>query len=142
MPSPEGRIRVVVEGVRPEIDCGAFPAKRIAGDRVIVEADIFTDGHELVAGEILYRHGQEEAWRRSQMKLVGNDRWRGDFLASKLGKYRYTVEGWIDRFGTWDSPMIKRIKSGEDGRTERLSGASLMEEAASRAEPEDAARLH
>src|SRR5438105_3032969 len=78
MPSTEGRIRVVVEGVRPEIDCGAFPAKRIAGDRVIVEADIFTDGHDLVAGEILYRHGQEEAWRRSQMKRVGNDRWRGD----------------------------------------------------------------
>jgi len=109
MPSTEGRIRVVVEGVRPEIDCGAFPAKHIAGDRVVVEADIFTDGHDLVAGEILYRHEQEEGWRRSPLKLVGNDRWRGDFLASKLGKYRYTVEGWIDRFGTWRSAMIKRI---------------------------------
>ena len=64
MPSTEGRIRVVVEGVRPEIDCGAFPAKRIVGDRVVVEADIFTDGHDLVAGEILYRHRQEETWRR------------------------------------------------------------------------------
>ncbi len=142
MPSPEGRGRVIVEGVRPEIDCGAFPAKRIAGDRVIVEADIFTDGHDLVAGEILYRHGQEDVWRRSPLKLVGNDHWRGEFLASKLGKYRYTVEGWIDRFGTWRSAMIKRIKSGQDVRTERLIGARLIEEAASRAGPEDAARLH
>jgi starch synthase (maltosyl-transferring) len=142
MLSPEGRVRVVVEGVRPEIDCGAFPAKRIAGDRVIVEADIFTDGHDLVAGEILYRHGLEEVWRRSPLKLVGNDRWRGDFLASKLGKYRYTVEGWIDRFGTWRNAMIKRINSGQDVGAERLIGASLVEEAASRAAPEDAARLH
>jgi starch synthase (maltosyl-transferring) len=142
MLSPEGQVRVVVEGVRPEIDCGAFPVKRIAGDRVVVEADIFTDGHDLVAGEILYRHGQEEVWRRSPLKLVGNDRWRGDFLASKLGKYRYTVEGWIDRFGTWRNAMIKRINSGQDVGAERLIGATLIEEAASRAAPEDAARLH
>src|SRR5882672_2359766 len=135
MPSPEGRGRVVVEGVRPEIDCGAFPAKRIAGDRVIVEADIFTDGHDLVAGEILYRHGQEEAWRRSPLKLVGNDRWRGEFLASRLGKYRYTVEGWIDRFGTWRSAMIKRISAGQEVGMECRIGAGLIEEAASRATP-------
>src|SRR5260370_3654672 len=139
---PEGQVRVVVEGVRPEIDCGAFPVKRIAGDRVVVEADIFTDGDDLVAGEIQYRHGGEDVWRRLPMKLMGNDRWCGDFLASKLGKYHYTVEGWLDRFGTWRSAMVKRINSGQDVRTDRLIGASLVEEAASRAAPEDAAKLH
>src|SRR5260370_3624252 len=138
---PEGQVRVVVEGVRPEIDCGAFPVKRIAGDCVIGEGDIFNDGHDSVAGEILYRDACEEVWRRSPMRLVGNDHWRGDFLASKLGKYHYTVEGWIDRFGTWRNAMIKRIKSGQDVRTEVLIGADLVEEAASRAAAEDAAML-
>src|SRR6266436_5901673 len=139
---PEGRVRVAVEGVRPEIDCGVFPVKRIVGDSVIVQADIFTDGHDAVAGEILYRYGREEDWQRSPMKLVGNDHWRGDFPATKIGKYHYTVEGWIDRFGTWRNAMLKRISSGQDVRTECLIGANLIEEAASRAAPEDAAQLH
>ena len=139
---PEGRVRVVVEGVRPEIDSGAFPVKRILGDSVIVQADIFTDGHDSVAGDILYRYGPEDAWLRSPMTLVGNDHWRGNFLASKVGRYHYTVEGWIDRFGTWRNAMIKRISSGQDIRTDCLIGATLVEEAASRAEPEDTAKLH
>ena len=138
---PDGRTRVVVEGVRPEIDCGAFAAKRIIGDLLIVEADVYTDSHDLVAGELLVRYGREETWRRLPMKLVGQDRWQGGFQASKLGKYYYTVEGWIDRFGTWRHAMIKRIESANDARTEYLIGVILIEEAASRSGPEDAARL-
>ena len=142
MLSPEGRVRVLVEGVRPEIDCGAFPAKRTVGEFVVVEADIFTDGPALVGGEILYRYEREEVWRRSSMKPVGIDRWSGDFLASKVGKYYYTIEGWIDRFGTWRNAMIKRIDSGQDLRAEFLIGAFIVEEAASQAASDDAARLH
>jgi starch synthase (maltosyl-transferring) len=141
MLSHEGRIRIVVEGVRPEIDCGAFPVKRIIGDLMIVDADIFTDGHDAVAGEVLYRFEREEVWRRSPMKFVGNDRWRGDFTASKVGKYYFTVEGWIDRYTTWRNAMMKRIDSDQDVRMESLIGADLLEEAASRATPEDAAEL-
>src|SRR5579864_9822528 len=127
----EGRVRVVVEGVHPEIDCGAFPVKRIAGDLMVVEADILTDGHDLVAAEVLYRFEQEEVWRRSPMKLVGNDHWRGDFVASKVGRCYYTVEAWIDRFATWRNGMIKRIDSDQDVRVESQIGADLLEEAAS-----------
>ena len=108
---------------------------------MIVDADIFTDGHDAVAGEVLYRFEREEVWRRSPMKLVGNDHWRGDFTASKVGKYYFTVEGWIDRYTTWRNAMIKRIDSDQDVRMESLIGADLLEEAASRATPEDAAEL-
>lgn len=45
MVQPDGRIRVVIEGVRPEIEAGEW----------VVEADIFTDGHDLVAADLLYR---------------------------------------------------------------------------------------
>ena len=97
-------------------------------------------GTTLSRADILYRYGREEVWRRSPMKPVGNDRWRGEFLASEIGKYHYTVEGWIDRFGTWRNAMIKRIDSGQDIRMECLIGAELVEEAASRAAPDDAAQ--
>jgi starch synthase (maltosyl-transferring) len=142
MQTPDGRVRVVVEGVRPEIDCGRFPAKRVVGDSVTVQADIFTDGHDSVAGDILYRYGRENVWRRAPMRPVGDDQWSGDFVPSQVGKCYYTVEGWIDRFGTWRNTMIRRIGSGQDVRVECLIGADLIEEAASQAVPEDVSRLH
>ncbi len=73
--------------------------------------------------------------RRSPMRWMGNDRWRRDFPASKIGIYSYTVEGWIDRFGTWRNAMIKRMNSGtvdssQDLRMECLTGAALQERSA------------
>jgi starch synthase (maltosyl-transferring) len=141
MGQPSGQARVVIERVCPEIDSGRFAIKRVVGESVTVEADIFADGHDLVAAEVLYRPVREEDWQRLPMKPLGNDRWRGEFLASEIGLYRYTVEGWIDRFGTWRSNMIKRIDAGQDVRMDCLIGADLLADAALRATPEDAARL-
>jgi starch synthase (maltosyl-transferring) len=139
---PDGRVRIVVEGVTPEIDCGAFPAKRVLGDFVTVDADILTDGHDSVGAEVLYRYGREDTWRRSPMSFVGNDHWRGGFLATTIGKSYYTVEAWIDRFGSWRNSMLKRIASDADDRVEWAIGANLIEEAASQAEPQDAGKLY
>src|SRR5690349_2639202 len=114
MQTPEGRVRVVIEGLGPEIDGGAFPIKRLVGECVTVEADIFTDGHDAVAASLLCRHADEEVWSRFAMEPLGNDRWRGEFPAKRIGQYFYTVEGWIDRFETWRSGMVKRIEAGQD----------------------------
>src|SRR5437868_2393495 len=43
-----GRRRVVIENVTPQIiDGGRYPIKRVVGESVLVEADIFVDGHDL-----------------------------------------------------------------------------------------------
>lgn len=55
-PGPDGRQRVVIEGVKPEIDGGRFPIKRVVGDTVVVEADLFADGHDVLSGVLRYRH--------------------------------------------------------------------------------------
>jgi starch synthase (maltosyl-transferring) len=133
MPPPEGRARVVLERVRPEIDGGVFPIKRVVGESVVVEADIFTDGHDSVAGEVLYRLVQQSTWQRVPMKPLGDDRWCGEVPVGEVGRYEYTVEGWIDRFRTWRNAMVKRIQSGQDVQTECVIGANLIEAAASRA---------
>ena len=52
----DGRKRVVIEGVDPEIDAGRFPIKRIIGDAVQVEADVFGDGHDHVICYLQFRH--------------------------------------------------------------------------------------
>ena len=75
------------------------------------------------------------------MKRVHDDRWRGEFSVSKLGRYEYTIEGWIDRFGTWRGDLVKRIEAGQDTRVDCLIGSALVEETAEGASGEDAVLL-
>jgi starch synthase (maltosyl-transferring) len=131
--------RVVIEHVRPEIDDGRFPVKRVVGDSVTVEAAVFADGHDQVACRVLHWRENPSEAHSSSMKALGNDLWRGEFSVSALGRYFYTVEGWIDRFQTWRGDLIKRISAGQDVRTDLLIGAALIEESASRA---SAAAIH
>jgi len=136
----DGRCRVAIERVSPEIDCGRFAIKRVAGETVVVEADVFADGHDQVACRVLYRQSNKELQSAPMMPL-GNDRWRGKFTVSNLGRYEYTVEGWIDRFQSWRSALEKRIAAGQDFHLDLLAGAELVESAASRASDRDAAAL-
>ena len=136
----EGRCRVVITNVSPEIDCGRFSVKRVIGESVIVESDVFADGHDLVGCQILYWPEGGET-RNATMELLGNDRWRGQFVVSDLGIYHYTVEGWIDRFQTWRRDLEKRIAGGQELSADLLIGASLIEEAASRASGADTKQL-
>ena len=83
----DGRKRVVIENVAPEIDCGRFPIKRVAGDIVAVQADVFGDGYDVIAATLLYRKEGEESWREIPMEFLGNDRWEGAFAVPELGRY-------------------------------------------------------
>ena len=94
----EGRTRIVIEGVTPEIDGGRFPIKRIVGDRVVIEVDIFADGHDVLSSLLLYRTEDDPNWSSVPMELLVNDRWRGSFVVTKLGRYRYTLTAWVNRF--------------------------------------------
>jgi len=140
-PQVEGRSRVVIEHVRPEIDCGRFPVKRIVSEPLVVEADVFADGHDQLACDVLYRHCAEQEWNRASMHRIANDRWRGEFSVSRVGRSEYTVEGWIDRLATWRSDLVKRIEARQDVHVECLIGAALIEQTAEQATVEDAASL-
>ena len=133
--------RVTIERVRPEIDGGRFPIKRTVGERVTVEADAFADGHDVLGAALRYRHEQDAAWTALPMVALGNDRWQGSFVPEALGRYAYTVEAWIDDFGTWARDLSRRIAAGHDVATDLAIGAGLIEAALGRAAPEDAARL-
>ena len=137
----DGKKRVVIESVEPEIEAGRFAIKRIVGDDVQVEADIFADGHDHVAARLLFRHREVPSWTAAPMQALGNDRWRGTFPVARLGEYLYTVVGWIDHFDTWRSDLEKRIAAGQNVRVDLLNGAQLVEQAAERAGRDDADML-
>ncbi|HXC78534.1 MAG TPA: alpha-1,4-glucan--maltose-1-phosphate maltosyltransferase [Candidatus Acidoferrum sp.] len=136
-----GRRRVAIEAVSPEVEAGRFAAKRSLGEKVAIEADVFADGHDAVACVIRYRHQSENAWTEVPMVALGNDRWRAELIAGQLGRYVYTVEGWVDRFRTWRLQLAKRIAAGQEVSAELKVGAQLIEAAANRANGADAELL-
>ena len=134
----DGRKRVIIEGITPQVDCGRFPAKRTVGDQVRVEADIFTDGHDAIAASLLaHREGSDE-WTEIPMKPLVNDRWEAVFRVSELGRYGYKVMGWVDHFETWRRDLLKRIKAESDAPVDYLIGADLVSQAGDRAAAGDA----
>ncbi len=137
----DGRKRVVIENVDPEIDAGRFPIKRVVGDIVRVEADVFGDGHDRVACYLLFRHEKEAELHRIKMEPLGNDRWQASFQVNKLGNYFYTIAGSVDHFGTWRSDLVKRLEVGLDVSLELQTGGLLVDQASRRAEGEDATQL-
>lgn len=137
----ERRQRVAIEHVEPEIDSGRYPIKRVVGDTIVVEADLFADGHDVVRGILYYRHEQSEDWLETPLKLVTNDRWQGSFDVTELGRYRYGVKGWIDHFATWQRDMRKRVEAQQDVTVDLLIGSRLIEEAARHATSESSERL-
>ncbi len=139
MPGEEKRI--VVEAVTPQLDCGRFAVKRIVGDTVAVQADIFRDGHEQIAAAVLYRRQGETQWQEAPMTFIDNDRWGGSFRVTEVGRYEYTVTAWTDLYGTWYRDMQKRVAAGQDVRSEILEGRRLVEGAAQRASGQDRQRL-
>ncbi len=132
---------MVIEALSPEVEGGRFPSKRSLGERVAVEADVFADGHDALACVIRYRHRSETAWTEERMTALGNDRWRAEFTATELGRYVYTVEGWVDDFLTWRQRLAKRVAAGQDIASELEVGAKLVEATAARARAEDATAL-
>jgi starch synthase (maltosyl-transferring) len=124
--------RVVIEGVQPEVDAGRFPIKRTFGEDVVVSADIFCDGHEMLAAVVRARHLPAGAWQESPMSELGNDRWSGRFTVTALGTYEYTVHAWIDRFASWRRGFGRKVDAGQDVASELLEGAELIRAAIGR----------
>jgi starch synthase (maltosyl-transferring) len=137
----EGRKRVVIENPEPLVDCGRFPIKRVAGEKVAVTADIFAEGHDAVSARIRYRHQGDRAWKEIPMRPVENDRWIGEFVVEEVGTYDYVVEGWIDHFKTWQRDLRKKSEAGQPPKADLLIGAGLVEGAAERATKDDRERL-
>src|SRR5581483_11710662 len=133
--------RVVIRGVEPEIECGRFAIKRTVGDPVVVEADVFADGHDAIAAVVRYRHENDESWLEAPMEPLGNDHWRASFRTDKIGQYLYTISAWVDSFRTWYNDFLKRVAAQQDVTVDLQIGAALLKNAAARAHGPDAQKL-
>ena len=125
---------VVIENLQPLLDGGHYPIKRVIGEDLVVEADIFKDGHDVVAAVLKWRVVGKRACRETPMSFVDNDRWRGVCTLYDEAIHEYTVEAWTDTFRSWQSEFEKKFEAGvSDLRSEAMEGAAIVEAAAKRA---------
>jgi starch synthase (maltosyl-transferring) len=133
---------IVIEQVRPAVDDGRHPVKRVVGDVLTITADIFKEGNDLLAASIRFRAAGEAEWRETPLRLVDNDGWAGSFRLEANTRYRYTVLAWTDAFGSWVEEMRRRLAGGQvDLTSELLEGAAMLRRARVRAVGSDAAAL-
>lgn len=121
-----GKSRVIVEAPSPEIDGGRYPAKRIVGEPIACEVDLISDGHDVVAGLLLYRRAGTAEWSEVFLTPRGNDRFAASFLATSTGRWEITFEGFIDHFTTWARGLAKKAAAQQDVSLELLTGARLV----------------
>ncbi|HSI98926.1 MAG TPA: alpha-1,4-glucan--maltose-1-phosphate maltosyltransferase [Patescibacteria group bacterium] len=141
-PGPEAigtRRSIVIERIQPELDGGRYPVKRVVGDRLLVTADIFADGHDLLDAVVLLRADDEETWTEAPMRPIDNDRWSGRIELTRNRWHAYAVEAWRDVFGTWRHGLHKKLEASVPVPVELEEGRILVQAALRRAEHAEAA---
>jgi len=133
--------RVIIQSVKPEVDGGRFPIKRIIGETVSVSADIFSDGHEVIVAMLLHRPAAQKNWTEVPMQPALNDLWRAEFQVPAQGRHLYTLQAWVDRFQGWRRDLAKKFDAGQDVSVDVLTGVQLIERAAARADANDRSLL-
>ncbi len=125
-----GQVRVIIENVQPEIESGRYPAKRTVGERVDVTADIFTDGHDHIRAEVLFRKAGATTWESVEMHHQGNDFWHASFYVREKVNYIFTIQAWVDHFETWHDGTKKKAAAMLNINLELQEGARLLEKLA------------
>jgi len=118
--------RIYIENIYPLVDAGRFPVKRIVNEPVEVWADIFRDGHSLLAADLLWRVEGADRWVRMPMQPRENDRWTAIFTPTRVGRHLYAIEAWSEVFATWRRDFMAKREAGLDVTLELEEGRRLL----------------
>jgi starch synthase (maltosyl-transferring) len=133
--SAEPPRRILIQDVRPQVDCGRYAVKAVVGDRIGVSATIIRDGHEVLGAAVRYKRPGATRWQESLLHPVGNDRYEGELAPDACGRWCYRIEAWIDRVASYQWEVRRKVEAGqEDISSELAEGAALLERATLTAE--------
>jgi starch synthase (maltosyl-transferring) len=121
-----GKSRVIIEDIQPQIEGGLYPAKRTIGERVDVTATIFGDGHDHIRAKMLFKKSGANQWKEVEMLPLWNDEWKASFYVEEKGVYLFTIKAWVDHFETWFDGFKKKADAKVDVQVELLEGSILL----------------
>ena len=123
----QNQTRIIIENVTPQLDGGAFYIKRIVGQSVVVKANVFADGHDVIAACVKFKHESAKKWQEVRMTELGNDEWQAEFTVDKQGHFSYFVEAWVDYALNWQHGTERKIQDNQYVKSELLEGAEYCE---------------
>ena len=125
---------IIIQGVHPELDCGRYPVKREVGDVLEARAEIFKEGHDVLAAVLKHREKGAKTWSETRMEVenAGLDLWRGSFALTTNARYEYAIEAWFDEFETWRLETGKKVDAGQVVELELIEGREIVAKAAER----------
>jgi starch synthase (maltosyl-transferring) len=121
--------RLAIEGISHEIDGGRFAAKAVAGWPETIEADIFSDGHDVIACAVVYRNQGAKTLIEAPLRFVENDRWRATVTFDDPGNAEFGIIAWRDLYATWHKEVAAKLAAGQDIGLELEEGRHLIEAA-------------
>jgi starch synthase (maltosyl-transferring) len=121
--------RIAIEAIEPVIDAGRFAAKSVAGEPFVVEADVFCDGHDVIAAALLHRRRGDKAWVEVSMRQLVNDRWRATVFFAEPGHHEFAIAAWRDLFASWRAEVAKKHDAGQKISLELEEGRRLLDAA-------------
>ncbi|HEY0046391.1 MAG TPA: alpha-1,4-glucan--maltose-1-phosphate maltosyltransferase [Flavobacterium sp.] len=133
--------RVIIQNVQPQLHDGKYDIKRITGQNVNVTADVFADGHDIIACSVMYKHEDDEAWFEERMKPLSNDEWTASFVVDKQGNYKFYVEGWVDYALNWQHGTERKLQDNQRVTSELLEGAEYIKAINELADPSESKYL-
>jgi starch synthase (maltosyl-transferring) len=123
----QNQTRIIIENVLPQLDGGTFFIKRIVGQTVNVTANVFGDGHDVIACCVKFKHEVAKKWEEVRLISTGNDEWTASFIVAKQGYYTYFVEGWVDYALNWQHGTERKIQDNQYVKSELLEGAEYCQ---------------
>ncbi len=126
--------RIALENISPAVDGGAYPVKTIPHARLVVQADIFMDGHDQLAAELRWRAKDETRWHTTPMARGLNDRWEAAFRPRRIGAHEFVVAAWFDAWHTFSHDIELKHQAGRDLSLEVHEGLALLRDALARAQ--------
>lgn len=136
-----GKKRVIITNISPQIEGGRYPAKSVIDEDIVISADIFADGHDEVAAAVFVKHEKDKEWKDFPMKLIMNDHWEAVFTTEKTGFYDFQIHAWPDHFTTWQKGLRKKFDAKQDINIELKIGLDLIDSASKQAGSKDKSLL-
>ena len=111
---------IAILDVKPQVDCGRYPAKRVRDEQLVVSADIVRPGHDLVAASLSWRMQKDDApWLRESMNYsFESDLWSTTIPMAELGVCEFYIEAWRDDYSTTLRNLAKWASVGDDVSSE------------------------
>jgi len=129
------RRRVVVDRVRPTVQCGEFAAKATVDLPLRVGATLVLDGHDPVLAWVWYGKGAAvplteatgppRGWREMRLEPLGNDLYSAWLALPRPGGWAFAVGGVPDQYGAWLRDVRIRFEAGQDIEVELQEGAAI-----------------